>query len=264
MKRTASRFSSAIAAQARPSEGYRLKRYFRAGREGILRCECRWRQPRLWRVIFAGKDGVENLLFLIKKAVAGPRYCFINAVPMLKLTPIVLLFGCVMAASATAAQSTTAPSKKRFVYRDAAGSSVSVLLVDDATRRKLSKPVLAKVDPGIDPKLTRAATIAQERAHARSKSRCWRYVKQALVAAGVVSSYPKTAYAKQAGDELTRNYGFRKLPIRDPYAAPVGAVLVYTAKGAGHVEIRTKTGFVSDFRTPTPSRRKLIGVYGKA
>ena len=47
-------------------------------------------------------------------------------------------------------------------------------------------------------------------------------------------------------------------------AAPVGAVLVYGGKGAGHVEIRNKNGFASDFRTPTPSKRKLIGVYAKA
>ena len=52
--------------------------------------------------------------------------------------------------------------------------------------------------------------------------------------------------------------------MTDPYAAPVGAVLVYTAKGApGHVELRTRTGFVSDFKTETPSKRKLVGIYAK-
>lgn len=117
----------------------------------------------------------------------------------------------------------------------------------------------------MNPALTRAASIAQERANAHSKSKCWRYVKQALLAAGAVDSYPKTALAKQAGNELVKNYGFKKLPVSDPYAAPLGSVLVYTAKGraAGHVEIRTKQGFVSDFRTDTPSKRKLIGVYAK-
>jgi hypothetical protein len=41
--------------------------------------------------------------------------------------------------------------------------------------------------------------------------------------------------------------------------------LVYGGgRAAGHVEIRTKTGFVSDFRSPTPSKRRLIGVYAKA
>ncbi len=184
---------------------------------------------------------------------------------MRKLTLLVILCGCVAAGSATAAQTSGAVAKKQpFVFKDSTGNSVSVPLVDDSAKRKVSQTMLAKIDPRINASLIRAATIAQDRAHARSKSRCWRYVKQALVAAGVVNTYPKTAYAKQAGDELVRNHGFKKLPISNPFAAPVGAVLVYTARGPGHVEIRTKTGFVSDFKTPTPSRRKLIGVYAKA
>ncbi len=143
-----------------------------------------------------------------------------------------------------------------FTYRDESGKAVSVPVVDQPS---------AKIDRRMSPTLMRAATIAQERAYAHSKSRCWRYVKTALVASGAVSSYPKTALAKQAGDELVRDYGFKKLPIRDPYAAPVGAVLVYGAgRAAGHVEIRTPTGFVSDFRSRTPSKRRLIGIYAKA
>jgi hypothetical protein len=60
-------------------------------------------------------------------------------------------------------------------------------------------------------------------------------------------------------------YGFKKLSVRDPYKAPVGSVLVYGArKAAGHVEIRTKDGFVSDFRSKTPSPRPLLGVYTKS
>ena len=71
--------------------------------------------------------------------------------------------------------------------------------------------------------------------------------------------------AKEAGQELVTGYGFKKLPVRDPFAAPVGAVLVYGAKhAAGHVEIRTKDGFVSDFRSKKPSRRPLLGVYAKS
>ena len=119
-------------------------------------------------------------------------------------------------------------------------------------------------DSKIDPKLRRAATIAEERARAHSLSKCWRYVKEALVASGVVKSRPQTTLAKQAGQELVNNYGFKKLPVTDPYQAPVGAVLVYGArKAAGHVEIRTKDGFVSDFRSKTPSPRPLLGVYTK-
>jgi len=112
--------------------------------------------------------------------------------------------------------------------------------------------------------LLKAATIAQERAHAHSRSQCWRYVKQALVAAGILSSYPKTTYAKQAGQELVNNYGFKKLPVHNPFQAPLGSVLVYGGKSAGHVEIRTKDGFVSDFKSRIPSPRPLLGVFAKS
>src|SRR6267143_1793806 len=80
--------------------------------------------------------------------------------------------------------------------------------------------------------------------------------------------YPKKIvepFAKPAGQELVNNYGFKKLPVSNPYEAPVGSVLVYGAKrAAGHVEIRTENGFVSDFRSKTPSRRPLLGVFAKS
>ena len=155
-----------------------------------------------------------------------------------------------------AAQPTTSRSASReFTFQDPSGKIV--------TAPVLAGPV-AKIDRRLSPTLLTAASIAQERAHAHSKSRCWRYVKTALLASGAISSYPKTAYAKQAGDELVRDYGFKKLPIRDPYAAPVGAVLVYgSRRAAGHVEIRTKTGFVSDFQNKKPSPRPLLGIYAR-
>jgi hypothetical protein len=156
------------------------------------------------------------------------------------------------------------PSKSEFVFKDKTGKTVSAPIVERYQKNRIVHP-MAKIDPRLDPKLSRAATIADERAYAHSKSRCWRYVKQALVASGLVSSYPKTALAKQAGDELVRDYGFKKLPIRDPYAAPIGSVLVYYKgrSNAGHVEIRTRTGFVSDFRSKDACRAALVGVYAK-
>lgn len=199
---------------------------------------------------------------------------------MRKITPILLAACCSVAATVQGAALTFAPitnrpstsakaapaTAKPFVFKDASGKTLSVAVADASAQRKLTKPLpLAKIDPKLDPKLARAATIAQERSYAHSKSRCWRYVKEALLAAGAVSSYPKTANAKEAGTELVRDFGFKRLPINDPFKAPIGAVLVYNAKSApGHVEIRTKTGFVSDFRTPTPSKRPLIGVYAKS
>ena len=114
-----------------------------------------------------------------------------------------------------------------------------------------------------DKTMLNAARIAAERARSRSTSSCWRYVKQALLAANTVDSYPKTVYAKQAGDELVNDYGFKKLGIGDPYKAPLGSVIVYGGKGAGHVELRTEAGFVSDFVSLKPSPRPLLGVFVK-
>ena len=114
-----------------------------------------------------------------------------------------------------------------------------------------------------DSRMMQAAQIAADRARSHSIRSCWRYVKTALVEANVVQSYPKTAYAKQAGDELSREHGFKRLPIRDPFLAPVGSVLVYGGRGAGHVEIRTQAGFASDFVSQTPSKRPLLGIFVK-
>jgi hypothetical protein len=177
------------------------------------------------------------------------------------LFAFIFVFGAALSASAAKTENLT--FKPQFVFKDRNGKTVSAPIVDEYQKKKLVYPA-AKVDPRFNPKLMQAATIAQERAHAHSKSRCWHYVKEALLASGVIEGRPKTALAKQAGDELVRDYGFKKLPIRDPFAAPVGSVIVYNARGAaGHVEIRTKNGFVSDFRSQTPSKRPLIGIYAK-
>jgi hypothetical protein len=151
-------------------------------------------------------------------------------------------------------------SETKFVYKDANGKVTSVRVIRRYWPVKIVHP-LAKIDPRIDPKLLRAATIAQDRANAHSRAQCWHYVKEALVAAGVITSYPQSAYAYQAGDELSRVYGFKKLSVRDPYAAPLGAVLVYG--GRGHVEIRTKDGFASDYYSKERCFYPLLAVYGK-
>jgi hypothetical protein len=151
----------------------------------------------------------------------------------------------------------------RFSFRSPQGKKESVPVITDYYPKRIVYPY-AKVDRRIDNRLVQAASLAQERAHAHSRSRCWHYVKDALLASGVIESRPKTELARDAASELVNNYGFKKLSITDPFAAPVGSVLVYgTARSVGHVEIRTKDGFVSDFRSPTPSRRPLMGVYAK-
>jgi hypothetical protein len=201
---------------------------------------------------------------ILKNRLRTPLIQCIGGAPVRKITLLLtVVLGGVFAASASAAKTESLNFKPRFVFKDRNGKTVSAPIVDGYQKKKLVFPT-AKVDPRLDPKLMRAASIAQERAHAHSKSRCWRYVKEALLASGVIDSRPKTALAKQAATELVRDYGFKKLPIRDPFKAPVGSILVYNARGsAGHVEIRTKNGFVSDFKAKTPSKRPLIGVYAK-
>jgi len=184
---------------------------------------------------------------------------------MLKIGSLPLPFiavSCLFVASAAHGQ--TVESAKRFIFKDANGKTDSTEIVTSYVPKKIIHPV-AKADPSINSKLMRAASIAEERAHAHSREQCWHYVKEALVASGAVSSYPKSVNAKEAGKELVSNYGFKKISVRDPYKAPVGSVLVYNnKKGAGHVEIRTKTGFASDFRSKIPSPRPLIGVFTKS
>jgi hypothetical protein len=141
-------------------------------------------------------------------------------------------------------------------------------LYDAGNAQKLSKFPLLNLGPNsssirYDKRMIRAAEIARQRARSHSVRRCWSYVKNALLAADVIDSRPTTGYAKQAGGELLEKYGFKRIFVRDPYKAPVGSVLVYGGRGAGHVELRTEGGFVSDFVSKTPSKRPLIGVYVK-
>ena len=151
----------------------------------------------------------------------------------------------------------------RFSFKTAGGKKESIPVITQYYPQQIVYPY-GKVDRHIDSRMMQAATIAQERAHAHSRSRCWHYVKDALLASGVIESRPKTELARDAASDLVSNYGFKRLSVTDPFSAPVGSVLVYgTTRSVGHVELRTRDGFVSDFRSKTPSRRPLLGVYAK-
>lgn len=151
----------------------------------------------------------------------------------------------------------------------AAEASADTSLFNRAEAQKLSTESGIDLGPKsseirYDNRMIRAAEIAMKRAQANSTERCWRYVKNALVDAQLVDSRPTTVYAKEAAAELTNKYGFTKLEgVTSPLEAPIGSVLVYGGKGAGHVEFRTAFGFVSDFWSLIPSRRPLVGVYVK-
>jgi hypothetical protein len=150
-----------------------------------------------------------------------------------------------------------------YSYKTQEGKNESVPVITHYYPKRIVYPY-ASIDRRIDGRLMQAATIAQERAHAHSRSMCWHYVKEALLASGVINSRPQSELARDAAQDLVTNYGFKKLPVTDPFAAPVGSVIVYgTSRSVGHVEFRTQDGFVSDFRSKTPSRRPLLGVYAK-
>lgn len=169
-----------------------------------------------------------------------------NRSPLLALTIAILLLSPLNAALAQ----TPWPSYRLSSYRS-------------SSNLRVQAPPRGEYDPRIDPALIRAARIADSRALRKSTARCWRYVKKALLEAGAVRTYPKTAYAKQAGQELMRNHGFVKLSVRRPSSAPVGAVVVYGGRGAGHVELRTERGFVSDYRSRGACRFPFIGAYAR-
>lgn len=133
-----------------------------------------------------------------------------------------------------------------------------------------------------------AARYAEQQASGHpSIGRCYAWVKTALQHSGAVSDYLPGVAAKGAGPALEAR-GFQNVlgdgrhAIRSAYDAPVGAVLVYGASAGatdrnaryGHIEIRTASGFASDYSSPRartgPAEnglegrgRVLIGVYVK-
>jgi len=172
------------------------------------------------------------------------------------------LFFLILAAAALVAL--PKPASAQYFYGSYGSGSSSYFSVDGFMFAPQAPR--ATRDRRMDPHLLKAARIAEANAYPHSTMRCWRFVKVALLKAGAVGAYPKTNYACQAGSELTSCYGFVRLPIYDPYRAPLGSVLVYSGGGvggAGHVEIRTERGFASDYRSPWHCRYRLIGVYAK-
>lgn len=155
-----------------------------------------------------------------------------------------------------------------FIATSASTLGAEGSLRDKNSSRKLTPAEQATFGPksgGLhyDARMIRAAEIAKKRAKPKMTWHCWAFVKDALLAAHVVNNRPTTIWARQAGAELTRNHGFKKLRTRNPYAAPVGAVIVYGGNDAGHVELRTATGFVSDFVSRRAYPRPVLGIYVK-
>src|SRR5207245_9346461 len=101
-------------------------------------------------------------------------------------------------------QQTVSKTTKRFglfSFKSPEGKKESAPVITQYYPKQIVYP-FGKVDRHIDQKLMQAATIAQERAHAHSRSRCWHYVKEALLASGVIDSCPKSALAEDAAQDL--------------------------------------------------------------
>lgn len=109
---------------------------------------------------------------------------------------------------------------------------------------------------------------------------CYNGVKELLQKSGVTPRRLVGEHAKNAGASLNKQ-GFLNLlktdyknKIKSPYDAPVGAIIVYGGGASGHIEVRTATGFISDYNSPNARTgsakaglsgkgRRVIGVYIK-
>jgi hypothetical protein len=79
---------------------------------------------------------------------------------------LIFLCGCVSATEVRAEG--LAESKSRFYYKNTTGKTESVRIIHRYWRVPIVLPLI-NVDSSVDPKPRRAATIAEERANARSK-----------------------------------------------------------------------------------------------
>lgn len=98
-----------------------------------------------------------------------------------------------------------------------------------------------------------------------SQLQCASWVRLALERAGIKPKGGGMGHAKDMGPGLTK-LGFTKCNMKSRQAPP-GAVIVYGGGAYGHVEIRTKNGYISDYWSATPrdvasgGTRPLKGVY---
>jgi hypothetical protein len=92
---------------------------------------------------------------------------------------------------------------------------------------------------------------------------CYRYVKKALLTSGLASRYLKGAKAYEADNGPLTKEGFTNI-LKDKTLRPLietvgdlpnGTILVYSGGKAGHIEVKTRFGFISD----SISARPVIG-----
>ena len=112
-----------------------------------------------------------------------------------------------------------------------------------------------------------AIAYAIKHAHPKSQHLCLKYVKRALFTTKMIHTYPGVIAAKDFGPSLATE-GFQNLletkPGTNLDTAPVGSVIIYRPVEKqehngktiyGHIEIKTETGYVSDYFTEHPTYR---------
>lgn len=135
---------------------------------------------------------------------------------------------------------------------------------------QLTSDAMARIEPDME----RLARIAEEKAkpHAAPPFQCAKGVKDALLAAGILTDQERKnpLPGKKIGKLLSSTHKFKRLangpnglPVgcKTLYDLPPGAIAVYDSgyhPKDGHTEIRTFSGFASDFKSNTP----ITGVAG--
>jgi len=138
-------------------------------------------------------------------------------------------------------------------------------VVKEQRHEQNQHPVASVVAPASLNKMEGAIDYALKHAHKKSISRCLKFVKHSLFANKLINPYDACDLAKDYGPYLIKN-GFENIletrPGTNIANAPIGAIIVYhpvdklVYQGkpiAGHIEIKTKVGYVSDYICPGPT-----------
>ena len=121
-----------------------------------------------------------------------------------------------------------------------------------------TKSLITVMMDGAKIRRNKARTKTGSKAATASTGRCSMFIAIGLTKAGCTENY--TCYrAKDCDNDLTKQ-GFEKVTdyktrYKTLYDVPPGAIIVYSPTDGtpnGHIEMRTETGFVSDYASPKP------------
>ena len=158
------------------------------------------------------------------------------------------------------------PQPSKFVFKDASGKATSVDVIQSYQSTKIGRPfATADRQASIQNRCGAAAPIAEERAHAHSSMATPARSKGGPPCIRRDQLPPEDRIRERGGSGISQQLWLPKAAGERSVSSAGGFGPVDNAnRAAGHVEIRTNNGFVSDFRLETPSRRPLLGVFVKS